>query len=61
MKARWKNPSSNKTEILNTLNGSGLALSRTVLALMENFQEKDGSISIPDSLRNYFGSSKITL
>ncbi len=60
MKARWKNPSSNKTEILNTLNGSGLALSRTVLAIMENFQEKDGSITIPEAIRDYFGASKIT-
>ena len=60
MKARWKNPSSNKTELLNTLNGSGLALSRTVLAIMENFQQKDGSITIPEELRNYFGSDKIS-
>tara|TARA_B100001173_G_scaffold309680_1_gene322581 strand:- start:258 stop:1532 length:1275 start_codon:yes stop_codon:yes gene_type:complete len=60
MKARWKSPSSNKTELLNTLNGSGLALSRTVLALMENFQEKDGSITIPEALRDYFGANKIT-
>ena len=60
MKARWKNPTSNKTEFLNTLNGSGLALSRTVLALMENFQEKDGSITIPEELRDYFGANKIT-
>ena len=60
MKARWKNPSSNKTELLNTLNGSGLALSRTVLAIMENFQQKDGSITIPEALRDYFGSDKIS-
>ena len=60
MKARWKNPSSNKTELLNTLNGSGLALSRTVLAIMENFQQKDGSITIPETLRDYFGSDKIS-
>ena len=59
MKARWKNPSSNKTELLHTLNGSGLALSRTVLAIMENFQQKDGSIVIPEALRDYFGSNKI--
>ena len=44
---------------MNTLNGSGLALSRTVLAIMENFQQKDGSITIPDALRDYFGSNKI--
>ena len=49
MKARWKNKSQNKTELLNTLNGSGLALSRTVLSLLENFQQADGSVSIPDA------------
>ena len=60
MKARWKNPSTNKPELLNTLNGSGLALSRTVLAIMENFQQKDGSITIPEALRDCFGSNKIS-
>jgi seryl-tRNA synthetase len=60
MKARWRNPSTNKIELLNTLNGSGLALSRTVLAIMENFQQKDGSIAIPEALRDYFGSNKIS-
>ena len=49
-----------KVELLNTLNGSGLALSRTLLALVENFQQKDGSISIPDVLRDYFKSDKIS-
>ena len=53
MKARWKNNRENKTELINTLNGSGLALSRTVLALLENFQESNGSVSIPDALRSY--------
>ncbi|MBV06502.1 MAG: serine--tRNA ligase, partial [Gammaproteobacteria bacterium] len=60
MKARWKDPVSNKTEFINTLNGSGLALSRTILALMENFQQKDGSITIPDALRDNFGADKIS-
>ena len=59
MKARWKNKSQNKTELLNTLNGSGLALSRTVLSLLENFQEADGSVSIPDALRDYIGRDSI--
>ncbi len=59
MKARWKNPSTKKTEHINTLNGSGLALSRTLLAIMENFQQKDGSIAIPEALRDFFGSNKI--
>ena len=47
-------------DFVHTLNGSGLALSRTVLALMENFQEKDGSITIPEALRAYYGANKIT-
>ena len=59
MKARWKNPSNNKIELLNTINGSGLALSRTVLAILENYQESDGSVTIPDILRNYLGKDKI--
>ena len=60
IKARWKNPSNGKIALLNTINGSGLALSRTLLALVENFQQKDGSISIPDALRDYFKSDKIS-
>ena len=59
MKARWKNPSNGKTELLNTINGSGLALSRTLLTLVENFQQKDGSIAIPDALRDYFKADSI--
>ncbi len=59
MKARWKNNKDNSTELLNTINGSGLALSRTVLAVLENFQEEDGSVTVPDSLRSYLGKDKI--
>ena len=59
MKARWKDKTTNKTELLNTLNGSGLALSRTVLSLVENFQQSDGSVVIPDALRSYMGKSSI--
>ena len=59
MKARWKNNSDNKTEFINTLNGSGLALSRTVLSLLENYQESDGSVTIPDALRSYIGKDSI--
>ncbi len=59
MRARWKNNKDNSTELLNTLNGSGLALSRTVLAILENFQTSDGSVTIPESLRNYIGKDKI--
>jgi|TARA_B110000438_G_scaffold303002_1_gene362669 seryl-tRNA synthetase len=58
LQARWRD-NSEKPEMLSTINGSGLALSRTLLALLENFQQKDGTISIPDALRNHFGSDKI--
>ena len=61
MRARWKNNSDNKIELLNTLNGSGLALSRTILAILENYQESDGSVTIPDVLRNYLGKESILL
>ena len=61
MKARWKNNSDNKIELLNTLNGSGLALSRTILAILENYQESDGSVAIPDVLKNYLGKESILL
>ena len=59
MKARWRHKTEKKTELLNTINGSGLALSRTVLAILENFQESDGSVSIPDALRDSMGRTKI--
>ena len=59
LKARWKNNTENRTELINTLNGSGLALSRTVLALLENYQESDGSITVPDVLRGYIGKDSL--
>ncbi len=59
LKARWKNNTENRTELINTLNGSGLALSRTVLALLENYQESDGSITVPDVLRGYVGKDSL--
>ncbi len=51
MKARWKNPSTKTNEFVHTLNGSGLAVGRTLLAIMENYQEEDGKIVIPEALR----------
>lgn len=59
MKARWRSKQDKRTELINTLNGSGLALSRTVLAILENFQEADGSITVPDALRSYLGKDRI--
>ncbi len=53
MKARWRNPATGKPELLHTLNGSGLAVGRTLVALMENFQEKTGHFRIPECLRSY--------
>ncbi len=57
MKARYKNPDTKKTEYLHTLNGSGLAVGRTLLAVMENYQNEDGSIDIPDVLQPYMGGA----
>lgn len=62
MKARFKNPDTGKTELLHTLNGSGLAIGRTLLAIMENYQQADGSIEVPTVLQAYMGGlQKITL
>jgi len=55
MQARWRNPSTSKPELLHTLNGSGLAVGRTLVALMENYQDVNGAISVPDVLRDYLG------
>lgn len=54
MKARYR-VENKKPELVHTLNGSGLAVGRTLLAIMENFQNRDGSITIPDALRSYMG------
>ena len=50
MKARWRNPQTGKPELVHTLNGSGLAVGRTLVAIMENYQQADGSIRIPEAL-----------
>jgi seryl-tRNA synthetase len=55
MQARWRNPDSGKPELLHTINGSGLAVGRTLVAVMENHQQADGSIRIPDALKSYMG------
>jgi len=55
MQARWRNNATSKPELLHTLNGSGLAVGRTLVALMENFQDANGTINIPDALRAYMG------
>ena len=53
LKARWRNPDTGKPELVHTLNGSGLAVGRTLLAIMENHQNADGSIAIPEVLQPY--------
>ena len=61
MKTRYKN-SNKETVFVGTLNGSGLAVGRTLIAILENFQQKDGSINIPKVLRPYMNNlEKISL
>jgi seryl-tRNA synthetase len=55
LQARWRNPETGKPELLHTLNGSGLAVGRTLIAVMENNQQADGSIVVPEVLRPYMG------
>lgn len=56
LKARWRNPETGKPELVHTINGSGLAVGRTLIAVMENYQQADGSITIPDALKSYMGN-----
>ena len=53
--ARWRNPETGKPELLHTLNGSGLAIGRTLVAVMENYQDAEGNIAVPDVLKPYMG------
>ena len=55
MQARWRNPDGGKPEPVHTLNGSGLAVGRTLVAVLENFQNEDGSVTVPEVLRTYTG------
>lgn len=61
MMARYRNPETGKPELLHTLNGSGLAIGRTLLAVMENYQQEDGSVTIPEVLRPYMGGQDALL
>ncbi|PAL72440.1 aminoacyl--tRNA ligase-related protein, partial [Acinetobacter baumannii] len=58
MKARYR-IDQKKTELVHTLNGSGLAVGRTLLEVMENYQRKDGSMEIPEVLRPYMGGATV--
>jgi len=55
MQARWRNPETGKPEPLHTLNGSGIAVGRAMVAVMENYQNADGSVTVPAVLRPYMG------
>lgn len=55
MQARWRNPATGKPESVHTLNGSGVAIGRCLIAVMENYQNADGSIDVPQALRPYMG------
>ncbi|MFA5678539.1 MAG: serine--tRNA ligase [Pseudomonas sp.] len=55
MQARWRNPETGKPELVHTLNGSGLAVGRTLVAILENYQQADGSVEVPEVLRGYMG------
>lgn len=55
MQARWRNPDTGKPELLHTLNGSGLAVGRTLVAVLENYQQDDGSVLVPQALQSYMG------
>lgn len=57
MQARWRNPETGKPELLHTLNGSGLAVGRTLVAIMENYQQADGSITVPEVLRPFMNGA----
>jgi seryl-tRNA synthetase len=58
MQARWRNPATGKPEPVHTLNGSGVAVGRAMIAVMENYQNADGSITVPEVLRAYMGGAE---
>ena len=59
MQARFRNPETNKPELLHTLNGSGLAVGRTLVAILENNQQDDGSVTVPKALVPYMGGVEV--
>jgi len=59
MQARWRNPATGKPEPLNTLNGSGVAAGRALVAVLENYQQADGSVAVPEVLRPYMGGAEV--
>jgi seryl-tRNA synthetase len=59
MQARWRNPETGKPESVHTLNGSALAVGRTLIAVLENYQQADGSVRVPAALRPYMGGVEV--
>jgi seryl-tRNA synthetase len=59
MQARWRNPDGGKPEPVHTLNGSGLAVGRTLVAVLENYQQADGSVEVPQVLRPYMAGKAV--
>jgi len=59
LQARWRNPESAKPELVHTLNGSGVAVGRALVAVLENYQQADGSIAIPAALKPYMGGAHL--
>jgi seryl-tRNA synthetase len=58
MQARWRNPATGKPEPVHTLNGSGVAVGRALVAVLENYQQADGSVVVPEALRKYMGGAE---
>ncbi|BAN69425.1 serine--tRNA ligase [endosymbiont of unidentified scaly snail isolate Monju] len=59
LQARWRNPETGKPELVHTLNGSGLAVGRTLVAVLENYQQADGSVIVPEALRPWMGGQEV--
>ncbi len=59
MQARWRNPATGKPEPIHTLNGSGVAVGRALVAVLENYQQADGSVVVPDVLKRYMGGAEL--
>ena len=59
LQARWRNPETGKPELVHTLNGSGVAVGRALVAVLENYQQSDGSIVVPEALASYMGGIRV--
>jgi len=59
LQARWRNPETGKPELVHTLNGSGVAVGRALVAILENYQREDGSITVPTAMVPYMGGATL--